>query len=127
MDSYEANAFTEAQGQVVGAFANQAAVAIANTRLHHETERRAEELAVLHQLGLDIASVVAMDELFTAVTAAIVQKLYPDDFGFLPWMSGKNSFYPITPIMGCRPPYWLSQFPWRKVSAGLSLKVGSQR
>lgn len=83
VDSYEVNAFTEAQGQVVGAFANQAAVAIANTRLHHETERRAEELAVLHQLGLDIASVVAMDELFTTVTAAIVQKLYPDDFGFL--------------------------------------------
>lgn len=83
VDSYTLDAFHHEDGELVAAFANQAAIAIENTRLHNETDRRAKELAVLHQLALDTASVVNLDELFAQTTQAIVAALYPEHFGIL--------------------------------------------
>ena len=44
VDSYTANAYNEATGETVAAFANQAAIAIENAQLHDVVRRHAEEL-----------------------------------------------------------------------------------
>ncbi len=82
VDSYTVNAFKQEDGDMVAAFANQAAIAIENTRLYKETDRRATELSILHQLALDTAAVVDLDELYSKVTAVIASTLYPESFGF---------------------------------------------
>lgn len=81
VDSLEVNAFQQKDGDLVAAFANQAAIAIENTRLYKETDRRATELSILHQLAMDTTSVENLDELFTKVTTVIVSTLYPESFG----------------------------------------------
>lgn len=124
VDSFEVNAFAEEQGQVVGAFANQAAVAIENTRLHHETERRAEELAVLHQLGLDIASVMHIDELFATVTTAIVNKLYPEHFGFLLVDEKQTQLWPHASYHGVPQEMLLRSVPLDGSLCGLVFETG---
>jgi PAS domain S-box-containing protein len=77
-DSYNAEI-----GKTVAAFANQAAVAIENARLYKETQQRADELAVLHQVGLATTAVANADDLLRQTTEMIAHSLYPDSFGFL--------------------------------------------
>ncbi|MBE2221707.1 MAG: GAF domain-containing protein, partial [Anaerolineae bacterium] len=83
VDSYSVNMYKQEDGEMVAAFANQAAVAIENTRLYKETDRRATELSILHQLAIETASIVDLDELFTKVTRDISTGSYSENFGFL--------------------------------------------
>ncbi len=83
VDSHTTNAFRQEDGDLVAAFANQAAIAIENTRLYKETDRKATELLILHQVAMDTASVTDLDELYSRVTAVITATLYPENFGFI--------------------------------------------
>jgi phosphoserine phosphatase RsbU/P len=51
VDSRVPGAYDEQMGEMVAAFANQAAVAIDNARLYEETRQRAHELSVLYQVA----------------------------------------------------------------------------
>jgi GAF domain-containing protein len=82
VDSYTVNTYKPEDGAMVAAFANQAAVAIENTRLYKETARRATELSILYELALDTSTAKDLDELFAQVTAVISSSLYPESFGF---------------------------------------------
>ncbi len=76
-------AYDEAIGDTVQAFANQAAVAIENARLYRETQERANELAILHQVALATAAVVEADNLLEQTTKMIVRRLSYPCFGFM--------------------------------------------
>ncbi len=83
VDGARSNAFTEEDGRLVAAFANQAAVAIANARLYEETRLRADELAILHRVAMATASAIDVDELLRIATETIANSLYPEMFGFV--------------------------------------------
>lgn len=82
VDSATPNAYDSEDADTVAAFANQAAIAIENARLHEKTEKRAEELRVLHQIALDTSALVDLDALVQETTDLIVSRLQYDCFGF---------------------------------------------
>jgi len=61
--------FDEADIRLATMFANQAAIAIENSRLHQEQHQRAQELAALHETALDITRHLDLDSLLAAVVA----------------------------------------------------------
>jgi signal transduction histidine kinase len=60
------NGFTSADGTVLQTLADQAAVALENARLHAETERRAEQLASLHDLDRAITVSLRISDVYHA-------------------------------------------------------------
>lgn len=83
VDHSQANRFSEFDGEMVAAFANQAAVAIENARLHDEARWRANELEILHQVAVQTSDVVDVDQLLKQTTELIVDYWYQDSFGFV--------------------------------------------
>ncbi len=81
--SWEKNAYTQTDGEVVASFANQAAIAIVNTRLHEAIKQGANELAVLYQVSQLIVSIIDVDELLSRTTKFLAEHIYPHIFGFL--------------------------------------------
>ena len=77
------NAYSQEEGEVVSSFANQAAVAIVNTRLHEETKLGANELTVLYQVAQLIVSITDVDELLRRTTEFLAERLYTHLFGFM--------------------------------------------
>ncbi len=83
VDSSHLHFYDESDLQIVSGLAQTVAVAVQNANLYTETRQRAEELRILHQVGLTAATAVTVDELLTHATEIISQTLYPDHFGFL--------------------------------------------
>ena len=79
----EKDAYSQIEGEVVSSFANQAAVAIVNTRLHEETKIGANELTVLYQVAQLIVSITDVDELLRRTTEFLAERLYTHLFGFI--------------------------------------------
>ncbi|MCK4472656.1 MAG: GAF domain-containing protein, partial [Anaerolineae bacterium] len=69
VDSCQTGAYSEKDGQLVFAFAAQAAIAIENARLFEEVKRRAEEMTALHETTLDITAELEMPRLLNAIIA----------------------------------------------------------
>ncbi|HFE66399.1 MAG TPA: PAS domain S-box protein, partial [Chloroflexi bacterium] len=92
VDSLEAGLYDEEMGQMVAVFANQAAVAIENTRLYEETRQQAEELSILHQLGQATAVTLDIDTLLQKTTDFITAKFYPNLFAFIMFDKDLTSF-----------------------------------
>ncbi|MDH3674156.1 MAG: GAF domain-containing protein, partial [Anaerolineae bacterium] len=70
--------FTEREIALVMAMANQLGIAIENIRLYAETERRAEQLAVLHELDRAITTSLRLNEIHYAF-ARHATRLLPYD------------------------------------------------
>ncbi len=83
VDSYSPNRYDWRMGETVAAFANQAAVAIENARLHEQTRQAAQELSLLQKVGLDTAVTLDIDHLLEQTTDLITNTLYKDVFGFV--------------------------------------------
>lgn len=83
IDHQKPHAYTKADAETVAAFANQAAVAIENARLHDETRRRANELKILHDAALQTSTIVNVDMLLSETTQMIAARLSFDSFGFV--------------------------------------------
>lgn len=81
--SWEKNRYTPSDGGLVASFANQAAIAIINTRLHEETKQGANELTVLYQVSQLIVSITDKDDLLSRTTEFLANTIYPHIFGFL--------------------------------------------
>ncbi|MCB9422574.1 MAG: GAF domain-containing protein [Ardenticatenaceae bacterium] len=96
VDNREPNAYTKADAETVAAFANQAAVAIENARLHDETRRRANELEILHEVALQTSALVDVDLLLSQTTQMIADRLHYDSFGLavVDKVTGQLSIHP---------------------------------
>jgi PAS domain S-box-containing protein len=68
-------AFTEDDAHFLQAVANVLATAIENTRLHAETQRRAEQLAVLHELDRAITTSLRLTDIYHAFAQHAVRLL----------------------------------------------------
>ncbi|MGB3904149.1 MAG: GAF domain-containing protein, partial [Anaerolineae bacterium] len=67
--------FTEDAVNLLSLFANQAAIAIENSRLYEETKQRAEELAGLYDVSMDVAGQLELPELFGTVVRRAIHLL----------------------------------------------------
>lgn len=74
----EPGGISEAKLRVLHLLADQAAIAVENARLHAETERRAEQLAVLHELDRAITASLRIDDVYHAF-ARHTARLLPYD------------------------------------------------
>jgi signal transduction histidine kinase/CheY-like chemotaxis protein len=67
VDSATRGYFRQEHGELLAAFASQAAIAIENAQLVAETSRRAGQLATLNRIGLAITSALDLGEVITAL------------------------------------------------------------
>jgi PAS domain S-box-containing protein len=100
VDSSKPNTYSDNMGQMVLTFANQAAVAIENARLHEETRRRANEMRVLHQIASATSVLPNIDNLLRQTTEMVAESLYTEHFGFLLYDSETNALYPHDSFFG---------------------------
>ena len=67
IDKHQPGFYKESDASVAMAFANYAAVAVWNARLYTEKKRRADELAILYEIGLATASALELKELLPLI------------------------------------------------------------
>lgn len=81
--SQRKNAYNMTDGELIASFANQAAIAIINTRLHEEIKQGVNELTVMYKIAQLVVSMTDADELLHHTTKFLAERLYPHIFGFL--------------------------------------------
>ncbi len=75
MDNTKVRSFTDEELRMVNLFANQAAMAVQNARLFKETSQRAQEAAVIAEVGRDISETLQLDVTLEQI-AAHAKKLF---------------------------------------------------
>ena len=71
VDSHQTGAYTEEDARVVAAFADHAAVAVANARLWQQIQRRLDEVAFLHQTGRLLTASLDLEEILHALMSSV--------------------------------------------------------
>jgi GAF domain-containing protein len=72
------NDFGEPEVALIKTLANQATIALEQVRLHSETERRAEELAALYEVGRDLGSTIDLLPLLRTIAERLTAVLVAD-------------------------------------------------
>ena len=83
LDNARPGQYNDEDGQMVAAFANQAAVAIENARLYEETMRQAKELAILNQVSQETAVSLNIDFFLEKISKTVSAELAYHIFGFI--------------------------------------------
>jgi PAS domain S-box-containing protein len=78
--SYQPNAFTEEDLDLLSGIANQVGIAIENTNLLDETRKNAQRLAILNNVSRAIAELKSLPEIFEIVYELTKKSLRPDAF-----------------------------------------------
>ena len=73
VDSSTVGAYSEADARVVAAFADHAAVAVANARLWQQIQRRLEEVAFLHRTGQALTASLEMEDVLRSLMDSVCQ------------------------------------------------------
>ncbi len=123
VESREAGKYHAETAETVAAFANQAAIAIANARLHDQILQQADELAVLHQLSVATASTFDVDELLHETTRMITSRLYPDVFGIVMVDAATGALRPHRSFHGIPAHYLAEQILYESLF-GLVINTG---
>jgi len=76
----EERVFTAEDERLLSLFAQQAALAIENSRLYHEAKRLVDELTVLHNIDIAITSTLELDKLLEIVYEQVDQAMHPTAF-----------------------------------------------
>jgi PAS domain S-box-containing protein len=124
VDSRECNAYDNEMGEMVAAFANQAAVAIENASLYEETRQRAHELSVLYQVAQDTAVTLDVDELLHQTTQMITSLLYPDVLSFVMVDEATGKLQPHASSYGIPEYFYHIDIPYDNSVAGHVVRTG---
>ncbi|MGC9357291.1 MAG: GAF domain-containing protein, partial [Anaerolineae bacterium] len=74
-ESSQVNAFSTADEQLLTTFAGQLATAIDRLRRTRESQRKAQQMATIYNLGHQITSILSLDDLLPAIVRLIVDSL----------------------------------------------------
>jgi PAS domain S-box-containing protein len=124
VDSRVPGAYDEQMGEMVAAFANQAAVAIDNARLYEETRQRAHELSVLYQVAQATAVTLNVDELLHQTTELITSLLYPDVLSFVMVDEATGSLRPHASSHGIPEKFYHTDIPYEGSVTGYVVQTG---
>ncbi len=72
------NAFSESDERLVGTLANQAAIALENSRLHTETQQQLNRLRALHSIDLAITNSLDLNVTLDVLLNQVIQQLRVD-------------------------------------------------
>ena len=72
------NAFSESDERLVGTLANEAAIALENSRLHRETEQQLNRLKALHSIDLAITNSLDLNVTLDILLNQVLQQLQVD-------------------------------------------------
>lgn len=111
-------------GQMVATFANQAAIAIENARLHDETMRQTKELAILNYVSQETAVSLNVDTFLENITKMVVANIYPHVFGFSLVTDDGQTLIPHTSYHGIPEKMKLYQIDIGKGITGHVLQTG---
>jgi len=124
VDSHTAGKYNKEEGETIAAFANQAAIAIENARLHDETVQQANELSILHQVAAVATSVSDVDELITQTTRLVARNLYTHAFGFVMMDGENNVLCPHPSYHGLDPGSMRPELPLDRSVVGKAARLG---
>ncbi len=105
LDSLRPDVYQDDDGQMLAAFAAQAALALHNAHIHQNRQREVSELSALHAIAQTSTEAMTVDELLTRCTQIVAEKLYPDSFGFIlvnddgVTMSAHHAFHNRLPVL----------------------------
>ena len=71
VDNHQVGAYTVEDARVVAAFADHAAVAVANARLWQQIQRRLDEVAFLHQTGRLLTASLDLEDILHALMTSV--------------------------------------------------------
>jgi diguanylate cyclase (GGDEF)-like protein/PAS domain S-box-containing protein len=80
VQSIRLNDFDQEDVVAMDAVADRIAIAIENARLYDEAQKRAEEMAALHRIGLITTSTLDLDEVLKLIHEQVSQLMKPDTF-----------------------------------------------
>jgi diguanylate cyclase (GGDEF)-like protein/PAS domain S-box-containing protein len=80
VQSIRLNDFDQEDVVAMDAVADRIAIAIENARLYDEAQKRAEEMAALHRIGLVTTSTLDLDEVLELIYEQVSQLMKPDTF-----------------------------------------------
>jgi len=72
------DAFSESDERLVGTLANQAAIALENSRLHNETQQQLNRLRALHSVDLAITNSLDLNVTLDVLLTQVIQQLQVD-------------------------------------------------
>jgi signal transduction histidine kinase len=93
LDKREPGFYTAEHVRLASAFATQAAVAIENARLYEGFRRHVEELTVLHNIDMAIASTLNLDEVLEAVYKQVNEVMNPPTFYIALYNQDRNEVH----------------------------------
>jgi GAF domain-containing protein/two-component sensor histidine kinase len=96
VESPEVGAFDQDDLSFIQRLADHAAIAIENARLYRETQRRAEDMALLYDISLTVSSHLALDEVLETVYERIRDVWDPPVFYIALYDAGRDALdFPI--------------------------------
>ncbi len=73
VDSYEPGTYSAADARVVAAFADHAAIAVANAWLWQQAQRRLQEIAFLHKTGQALTASLELDDVLRSLMDSVLE------------------------------------------------------
>jgi signal transduction histidine kinase len=90
VDNSEPEAYAQTDGELVMAFANHAALAIANARLYEDAQRRLRQLAALQEVSLEVGDSLELPTVLDAVTGSALRLVDAGDVHIFLYDDGED-------------------------------------
>ncbi len=124
--SDQTHAYTERHLEILEIFANQAAVAIRNARLHAETERRLHEFSGLYQISQAIGSLSDLDQIYAQISERIAELMAVEMCGILLYDEDAQALVSQPPFLGV-PEEVVGRYRLRVAEGSLAWQLWQER